>query len=747
MGIVNESDPVAIQGQNPIGLRGLLRPILHRVCLATVIVAYSWAILVFIDRDPVPEWSSLLAPLALGLAGGLGLLLANKHGLAVTCVALGLAAVTLLDLRTGPTQVGRWAVVATVIAMGLLAGPHWSSAYAVGLAGAVALLPAAWPAKWQLIQEAAFASVLMWVVTRNLFETLARAEMSELRSWQHAREAMERRGELRRTSKALQDMYTLLERTNHELEAARREAEEAKEVKARFAANISHELRTPLNLIMGFSHTMYSSPEVYGDMRWPPELRMDIHEIYSASRHLLGMIDDILDLARIEAHRLPLKLEPTDLLEVLAEAVATGRGLLRGSEVEIRLRLPEELPQVHVDRTRILQVLLNLLNNAIRFTDRGEIVVAARAEDGEVHISVSDTGTGIPAEDLPFIFDEFSQARGPITSGRGGAGLGLAVCREFVQMHGGRISAESEVGKGSTFSFALPLPDTGRSRSRLSYYLPDGWTPPISKNPLGKSVIVLAPDEATSRQLARGVVGYRAIPLSDISALREAVETEHPAGVVLVRDALDPARGVRCEEIWQATGRPDLGVVEYEMPLPGLARDYLQVDDYLIKPVQAESLVAAVQRCGAGTDRFLVVDDDTGFRTLVRRVLSSVFPRATLRSCAGGREALAMLERERFDVVLLDLVMPGMSGMEFLNHARRRSLLNGTKVVVSTGAALEVELARLLPSRIVFSKKAPPRGAEWLNCIRALLDAAPPDYSHSALAAEPSAEPQLSQAS
>jgi len=385
---------------------------------------------------------------------------------------------------------------------------------------------------------------------------------------------------------------------------------------------------------------------------------------------------------------------------------------------------------------RIRQVLLNLLGNAARFTDEGSISVRACQRDGEVEVEVSDTGTGIPVEDLPTIFDEFSQAHGPITSGRGGTGLGLAVCREFVQLHGGRISVQSELGKGSVFRFWLPLPESGRALSRLSYYAPDGWSPPLPENRLGKSVVVLSPDEQVARQIARGVSGYRTIPTTDLDSLPQIIEVEHPAGVVLVRDPALPRQGPEAADVWAVTGRADLGVIEYETPVENLARRYLQVDGYLTKPVQVEQLLAAIEESGARPERFLIVDDDLGFRALMGRVLITAFPQAMVRDCGGGAAALEVLAGQSFDLVLLDLLMPDVGGIEFLFQARKEGLLGQAKVLIVSGASYGEDLARLFPSRLVFSRKAPPRGQEWLNCIKALLDAAPPDYSRPAPVSE-----------
>ncbi|MHB0874710.1 MAG: ATP-binding response regulator [Anaerolineae bacterium] len=588
---------------------------------------------------------------------------------------------------------------------------------------------------------------LLALHTHDVRATLSQAWGYTDRASSLARELRAHQEEASRVNKALQLSNSLLKRSLNELAVAQKEAEEAREIKARFAANISHELRTPLNLIFGFSLMMHRSPEVYGDVRWTPELRMDVLEIFRASRHLLGMIDDILDLSRVDAQRLPLKLEPTDVALLIDEAAGTARGLLRGSKVELVLDLARSLPQVIVDRTRIRQVLLNLLNNAIRFTDTGHITVSARAQEGELEVAVSDTGIGIPAADLPGIFDEFAQGSGPISSGRGGAGLGLAVCRQFVQLHGGRITVTSRVGEGSTFLFTMPLPQTGRARSRLTYYSPDGWSPPLAKSGLDRSLVVLAPDDDTARLVSRGIEGYRVIPLTSIGPLRDIVESEHPAGLVLVKDSLGmpaaeagpqgPTILPTAEQVWEVTGRPDLGIVECEVPTESLARHHLEVSAYLTKPVQMEELAAAFKSVGLRTGKVLVVDDDPGFRSLLERFLRVFDPRAEVHTCSGGAEGLRLLAVQRFELLVLDLAMPGMGGAQLLTQARRDGLLQQTKVVVVTGTGYAGRSSAASPLRLVFRKMVMPRRGEWCRCIRALLDSAPPDYSRPAGGSEP----------
>ncbi len=708
-------------------LHELMQPTRRRLALLLLLASYIWAMSVFLLRHPRTDWLSLLPPICLLAAAVTSLSLPGRSQMASVVPVAGMTLALMLELASGRTGTAGWLAVAATLFAGVLLGP-WGAVPVVIGAWAASLWLHPGSAAWSVIRDAGLALALVWASGDEILHALIRLEESEARAWRYAGEAMERRGELQQTSKALRDMYALLERTNRELEVARREAEEAREVKARFTANISHELRTPLNLILGFSRMMYRSPEVYGEVRWTPELRADVREIHQASRHLLGMIDDILDLSRIEAVRLPLTLEPSQMETIVEEAASTARGLLRGSPVSLEVTVSEDLPELMVDRTRIRQVLLNLLSNAIRFTDSGRITVEVRSGDGEVEALVADTGVGIPAEDLLGIFDEFSQAGGPITSGRGGAGLGLAVCKGFVEMHGGRITAESRVGKGTTFRFTIPVPGAGRSRSRLVYYSPAGWLPPLPENPMVRCALVLAPDQEAARLVARGIEGFRTIPVTGLDQLREVVEAEHPTGVVLVTDPLAGGT-VTPDQVWSAAGREDLGLVECQMPVESLARRNLQVDAYLSKPVDMERLAGLLRDQEQPHGTILVVDDDPGFRALMERLLAGVLPDSRTHLAASGEEALECLTRRRFDVLILDLAMPSMAGAELLRQARERELLDGTRVVVTTGAAYADEMAAELPVMLTYRKKRSPRGTDWSRCLTALLAAAPPDYS------------------
>ncbi len=275
----------------------------------------------------------------------------------------------------------------------------------------------------------------------NRREELLRATQVDLQAAIHERERLN----------------TQLQTLNKDLDAARCAAEAAYRSKASFMATMSHELRTPLNLIIGFSTAMVEHPEMYDNQPLPQLYHDDVAEIRRNSKHLLGLINDILDLAKVEAGRLELHTRLITLDGLLYEALKTGEGLLIGRPIKLRREFEPGLAPVMADEGRVRQVLLNLLSNASKFTDAGEIGLGARSNDHEVVVWVRDTGIGITPDDQPRIFGEFEQVEHEESKQRGGTGLGLSICRWLIQMHGGRMWVESTAGKGSVFYFALPL--------------------------------------------------------------------------------------------------------------------------------------------------------------------------------------------------------------------------------------------------------------------------------------------------
>jgi signal transduction histidine kinase len=239
----------------------------------------------------------------------------------------------------------------------------------------------------------------------------------------------------------------------HEIEEKGHQLEIASKHKSQFLANMSHELRTPLNAIMGYTELILDG--IYGDV--PGKIGDAVKRLDKNGRHLLGLINDVLDLSKIEAGPLPLALTNYSMSEAVQTAVTAVEPLASEKKLSLRVAVSPGLPWGKGDERRIIQVLLNLLGNAIKFTDVGEISVEATESDGVFLISVADTGPGIAEADQQKIFEEFHQAEGSKTSKKGGTGLGLAIAKRIIELQGGRIWVESSPGKGATFRFTLPV--------------------------------------------------------------------------------------------------------------------------------------------------------------------------------------------------------------------------------------------------------------------------------------------------
>ena len=260
-----------------------------------------------------------------------------------------------------------------------------------------------------------------------------------------------------------------LQRANKKLVELYEKARESDRMKSEFLANMSHELRTPLNSIIGFSKIILGG--IDGELN--KKQQEDLAAILNSGTHLLGLINDILDLSKIESGRVELNREEFDLIDLIRQVVTTGEGLIKDKSVKIEMNIDPNLSYVYADKTRIQQVLLNLLSNATKFTDEGKIYVSAKLENEQCYIAVTDTGMGIPEDKIDRAFDKFRQLDQGTARLRGGSGLGLTISKKFVEMHGGRIWVSSTEGVGSTFHFTLPLTKGNESSSSIKAKLPD----------------------------------------------------------------------------------------------------------------------------------------------------------------------------------------------------------------------------------------------------------------------------------
>jgi PAS domain S-box-containing protein len=470
-----------------------------------------------------------------------------------------------------------------------------------------------------------------------------------------------------------------------ELLQARREAEQANETKSRFLASTSHELRTPLNAIIGYSEMLQEQAEEEGH----GEYISDLSKIHSAGKHLLAVINDILDLSKIEAGKMELYLETFELRPVIDEVATTVRPLVEQHGNRFELRAAADLGAMRADVTRVRQVLLNLLSNASKFTERGVITLTVERDGAEVVFRVRDTGIGMTPEQVGKLFQAFAQAEASTASKYGGTGLGLAISRRFCQMMGGDVTVESVPGTGSTFTVRLPITVGAATQE------PEPTTTPAGE-PLG-TVLVVDDDPGVRELLSRTLSkdGFRVETAADgAAALRRARELRPD---VITLDVLMPGMdgwavlsALKSDADLAAIPVVMLTVVD-EKPL-GFA---LGVAEYLTKPIDRGRLAGVLRKhVPAGpAHTVLIVEDDTAARRVLRQELKKSGCRVV--EAANGRIALQQLTPLP-DLVLLDLVMPEMDGFEFLDELRKRNGPRRIPVVVITAKDLTEEDRRRL---------------------------------------------------
>ena len=435
--------------------------------LAAFIAFWSLLIMATLTREVPMNWLG-----ANGLVGA-GCLLASQfvkrraYAWGVWSYTGGVVAAVGLLLYTGPGVVRDgipYAFVLLIFVIGLMLS---SRAMILLLAIAVAVtlgVPALYDGVFSVSEHQLLALVMTGLgalmagqITGELYGIAAWALSSYRRERERKLELHESQNALRRTLARAEYLAESLEETNVELEAARKAAEEAKNFRGQFLANMSHELRTPLNAVIGFSETMLKFPEMYDGVALPHEYERDLQQIFTSGAQLLHVINDILDLSRVDAGKLDVQHNEVDLDPIIKASLTTAVGLIGDKPIKLVRDLPAELPKVWADPNRVRQVFLNLYSNAVKFTEEGAITLHLRVEGEFAVISVTDTGCGIDADEIETIFEEFRQGRASKTRQHTGSGLGLSISRHLIRLMNGRIWAESRVGEGSTFFFTLPL--------------------------------------------------------------------------------------------------------------------------------------------------------------------------------------------------------------------------------------------------------------------------------------------------
>ena len=556
-----------------------------------------------------------------------------------------------------------------------------------------------------------------WLGSRQIHAALGWMQSSYTQARDLLEELRDRRMSLARTNKALEEAYGRIERMNYALIEARGAAEEARRLKAEFAANVSHELRTPLNIILGFSETMANAPETYAGVTWSPALRGDVEQVYQSSRHLASLIDDILDLSALDAHRLGLIVEETDIASVIQEAVSVVGNLFRAKNLYLQVKAAPDLPRLRIDPVRIRQVLINLLTNASRFTRTGGVTITAQMVGWEVQVAVADTGVGIAPQDVPRVFEDFGQVDGSPARRHEGSGLGVPLSKRLVELHGGRMWLESQPGQGTTFYFTLPV----------SAQVSPPWGAPPTRLPppaLGyrRAVLVAEPDPVVLRTLRRHLSSCDVIEVADPRELGALVAQHQPVALVAGRQSGDEA------DLWQtrlAGAAADLPVITVSLPTSVRAAQALGIEGVLIKPVTRDQLLAAIASLQHAVHQVLIVDDEPHLVELYSRMLQSAPERYHPLKALGGAEALARLRQQPVDLVLLDILMPQIDGLAVLKEMKADPALAATPVIVVS--AQYPEAARTADGLFIQMVRAQEASmSETLTALAALVATLPP---------------------
>jgi signal transduction histidine kinase/CheY-like chemotaxis protein len=482
-----------------------------------------------------------------------------------------------------------------------------------------------------------------------------------------------------------------------EIEQKSREVEVASRHKSEFLASMSHELRTPLNAVIGFSDVLLEG--MFGELN--EKQRDYLEDIRDSGRHLLELLNEILDLSKIEAGRMRLEPGPFLLPAVLEDGLRMVRDRASQHAIELSVDIATDVSVVVADELKIKQVVLNLLTNAVKFTpDGGSVEIAAGAVDGEVEITVTDTGAGIPLEDQARIFESFEQ--GKREAKEEGTGLGLTLSRKIVELHGGRIWVKSEPGNGSVFGFTIP--------PQVPVRQVDGRLDAVGPQPARvaddqPTILVVEDDEHSIDLLSLHLTGagFKVELARDGRHGLELARTLQPTGIVL--DIILPGL-----DGWDllASVKADPNVADIPVIIVSMLDERgkgfaLGAAEYLVKPVARDEVLTALERClqtRGAPGKVLVIDDDPRALSLINAVLE---PEGyTVTSAPGGEEGVALAISEQPDVVVLDLLMPNVDGFEVVDRLRADPATAETPIVVLTSKTMTAEDKRRLNGQISY---------------------------------------------
>ncbi len=669
--------------------RELLRRTVRDVSLPVLIFGYIAMAWIFFQHETFGI--GLLPPIVLWVGMWLSRFLSTEHLTgSVTVYVCTLVLSGLSYLVTQQFQMAPYIVVAVVILTGIVLKPahllYVTLSLGTGLL-AIPLIQQNSPVSQMEIVYAIGALILTagcsHLASRNLYSALRWAWQSYEDARKQRERARSRQARLGLALKALDGAADRLQRINYELNRARAVAEEMRSLQQHFTATISHELRTPLALIAGFSEMIYMAPESYG-APLPPAYAADVREIYRNSQQLLNLINDVLEISQLRSRKLQLRREKVNLPEVIADAVETIRPLIEGKGLSLSLEIDPHLSEGFVDPLRVRQVLINLLNNARRFTDSGEVTVKAELAGEVLRVSVSDTGIGIPPDEHDQVFEAFRQlgrlSRRPLD----GVGLGLAISKDFVEMHGGRIWVESTgiPGEGSTFHFELPINIRNQIVKPSLRRTPDSPYKSLISQQFHPTLLVVSSD-STVGKLIEEHLHCHVVLVAHLPDLPRLIKEVFPVAVLVVPDPSD--EGSSFERVRLYTTDWEVPVILCPLNTQRHFAQSVGANVYLTKPVTRAAIINALESVGGNISCVLIIDDDPRFVRLLSQMLRSAGRAYRILTALSGEEGLDLLRSNNVDAVVLDLLMPGLDGFGVLDHIRQTPSLAQIPVVVITG--------------------------------------------------------------
>ncbi|MCB0206004.1 MAG: helix-turn-helix domain-containing protein, partial [Anaerolineae bacterium] len=489
---------------------------------------------------------------------------------------------------------------------------------------------------------------------------------------------------------------------------ARAVAEKADQLKTRLLANVSHELRTPLNVILGYSQKALSTPNNY-EIELPHELRRDISYIFQSCEHLTRLINDLLDLSRAEIDQLeifPETISTRTFLEEVFHSIANTSG----GKVKWQLAVPDRLPAIQADPVRLRQILLNLLSNASKFTSSGEIVLGVSVNPPHLHLWVQDTGLGIPVDLQDRIFEPFVTSQDP-GHRREGIGLGLSITRRLVALHGGVMSLESRVGKGSTFHVYLPLPNLSGNFS----------APPTEL--LRPVLLVLSTGQEVSQTLLN-LAAERELPVRQ-ARTPEQIELilKDNTPSILAWDMAE-ARHDEWALVDYIRAHPQLCLLPFIVYREAPGGD-IQTTAMLVKPVAQNTIMEAINglRPDWGGGPILIVDDEPGMCDLYKQIVNDAFPGYPTLAVENGAQAIASMQMTVPGLVILDLMMPEVDGFMVLEKMRSKPETRHVPVLVMSGKLLSMDdIKRLDYANVTFQSKGLLTSDETASLLTEILE-------------------------